>query len=276
MAVPPLYALHGAGYDIALVVTRPDAKRGRGGALSPSPVKRAALDLDLPVSHTVDDALELQPDLGVVVAFGQIIKPHVLDRLAMVNMHFSLLPRWRGAAPVERAILAGDEVTGVCIMVLEEELDVGAVYRSVEVPISPTVTLGELRAELVEAGTSLMVETLADGLGNPVPQQGDVTWAPKIRAEELELVWTDPAVQLDRVVRLENAWTSLSGKRLKVLRAAVGESLELEPGQVEGTSVGTGDGSLDLIEVQPEGKPRRSAVDWVRGARLTEATRLGT
>ena len=131
MAVPPLRALIDAGHDVALVVTRPDAKRGRGSTTSPSPVKSAAIDLGIPVTHTVDDVLALDPpaELGVVVAFGRIIKPHVLAELPMINLHFSLLPRWRGAAPVERALLAGDEVTGVCVMDVEEGLDTGAVYR---------------------------------------------------------------------------------------------------------------------------------------------------
>ena len=125
--MPPLRALVGDGHDVRLVVTQPDRKRGRGGALVPSPVKQAAAELGLPVSHRVDDALDAGADLGVVVAFGRLIKPHVLERLPMINVHFSLLPRWRGAAPVERAILAGDTETGVCIMALEESLDTGPV-----------------------------------------------------------------------------------------------------------------------------------------------------
>src|SRR3954470_10866093 len=115
MAVEPLRALPAPGCEIALVVTRADAKRGRGGALVASPVKQAALELGLPVTDRIDDVLDVGADLGVVVAYGRIIRPHVLDELAMVNIHFSLLPRWRGAAPVERAILAGDDVTGVCV-----------------------------------------------------------------------------------------------------------------------------------------------------------------
>ena len=276
MAVPPLESLEEAGYDIVLVVTRPDAKRGRGGAVSPSPVKRAAQDLGLAVSHDVEDVLEVNAELGVVVAFGQIIKPHVLDNLAMINMHFSLLPRWRGAAPVERAILAGDAVTGVCIMVLEEELDVGAIYRRVEVPIPPAITVGQLRRDLVEAGSSLLIEALDEGLGAPEPQNGDVVWAAKIQPDEMEMDWSEPALQLARLVRLEGAWTTLDGKRLKVIRAVVGEPAELKPGEVEGTRVGTGDGALELVEVQPEGKQSRAAVDWARGARLRPTTRLGT
>ena len=129
MAVPPLRALVAAGHDVALVITRADRRRGRGGATSPSPVKAAAVELGVPVSHDVDDVLTAGAELGVVVAFGRIIKPHVLAALPMVNVHFSLLPRWRGAAPVERALLAGDTETGVCIMDVEEGLDTGGVLR---------------------------------------------------------------------------------------------------------------------------------------------------
>ena len=131
MAVPPLRALVDAGHEVVLVVTRADKRRGRGGATTPSPVKAAALELGLTVTHQVDDVLgaaEQGAELGVVVAFGQIIKPHVLAALPMINLHFSLLPRWRGAAPVERAMLAGDDLTGVCVMRVEEGLDTGGVY----------------------------------------------------------------------------------------------------------------------------------------------------
>lgn len=165
MAVPPLEALVDAGFEILAVVTRADKRRGRGSALTPSPVKDAALRLGLPVVHKVDDVLDLDAELGVVVAFGQLIKPHVLAVLPMVNLHFSLLPRWRGAAPVERALLAGDAVTGVCLMELEEGLDTGPVYAREEVPITPTTTGESLRQELVAVGTRLLVEQLAGGLG---------------------------------------------------------------------------------------------------------------
>ena len=138
MAVPPLEALVADGFDVALVITRIDKRRGRGSDVAPSPVKAAALRLELPVSHLVDDALLVGADLGVVVAFGQLITAHVLERLPMVNLHFSLLPRWRGAAPVERALLAGDATTGVCLMQLAEGLDTGPLLDVVEVPIGTT------------------------------------------------------------------------------------------------------------------------------------------
>ena len=265
--MPPLRALVDAGFDVALVVSRADRRRGRGGALSPSPVKAAALELGLPVSEQVDDALTVGADLGVVVAFGRIIKPHVLAALPMVNVHFSLLPRWRGAAPVERALLAGDEVTGVCIMDVEEGLDTGGVYARAEVPIGPDTTADALRAELVAVGTPLLVETLQHGLGSPEPQHGDVTYAEKIDPAELEIDWSQPSAEIDRLVRLGGAWTTSDGRRLKVWRAArVGE---------DGVTAVTGDGSLQLLEVQPEGKARMAAADWARGARVASPVRFG-
>ena len=274
VAVPPLRALHAAGFEIPLVISRADKRRGRGGGLSPSPVKAAALELGLPVTTDVDAALEVGADLGVVVAFGRIIKPHVLDRLAMVNIHFSLLPRWRGAAPVERALLAGDDETGVCLMALAQELDTGDVYRVQELPIRDHHTLEPLRGELVEIGTELLVSALSEGLGEPTPQTGEVTHAAKIDPAELQIDWTDSATQVDRVVRLGNAWTTHGGKRLKIWQARVVPGAG-RPGAVDGLVVSCGDGALELVEVQPEGKPRRRATDWANGVGRVDVV-LGT
>src|SRR4051794_2449113 len=171
-AVPPLRALVADGHDVAVVVTQPDRKRGRGGALVPSPVKAAALELGLDVAHDVDAVLGKGIELGVVVAFGKLIKAHVLAQVPMVNIHFSLLPRWRGAAPLERAILAGDAETGVCLMGLETGLDTGPVYECERLTIGADETADELRARLVEAGTAMLRRRLRDGLGDPVAQVG--------------------------------------------------------------------------------------------------------
>ena len=259
MAVPPLRALVDAGHDVVLVVTRVDKRRGRGSATSPSPVKAAALELGLPVSHDVDDVLAAVRDggaeLGVVVAFGQIIKPHVLDVIPMVNLHFSLLPRWRGAAPVERAMLAGDEVTGVCVMALEEGLDTGGVYARREVPIGPETTAAELRAELVEVGTSLLVDTLdrplAGWIDDPEPQTGEVTYAAKFTAADFEIDWTLPAVEVHRLIRVGGAWTTFRGKRLKINEARLV------------------DGRIVPVVVQPEGKAPMAFDAWRNGAQPT-------
>lgn len=248
MAVPPLDALVDAGHEIALVVTNPDRRRGRGGTPSPSPVKAAAQRLGLPVGHDVDDVLTTGADLGVVVAFGQLIRPHVLAELDFVNLHFSLLPRWRGAAPVERAILAGDAVTGVCVMALEEGLDTGAVYARAEVPIGPTTTADDLRAELIDVGSRLLVHTLDAGLGEPVPQSGAATYARKFSSDDLRIDWSAPQADIHRLIRVGGAWTTFRGKRFKIHAADLA------------------DGAVRPTVVQPEGKPRMDYDAWRNGA----------
>lgn len=258
------------GHDVAVVVTQPDRRRGRGGALLPTPVKVAALEAGLPVSDRVDDVLDAGAELGVVVAFGRLVKPHVLDALPMVNVHFSLLPRWRGAAPVERAILAGDTETGVCLMGLEEGLDTGPVYRRQRVAIGPDETADELRARLVSLGTSMLVEALAQGLGQGEPQEGEATYAAKLTPEELCLDWSRPASELERVVRVGGAWTTFGGRRLKVLRACAHRITG------EGLASPTGTSSLELLQVQPEGRAPMPARDWARGVRWQEGDRLGS
>lgn len=275
-AVPPLRALVDDGHDVLMVVSQPDRKRGRGGALLPSPVKAAATELGLPVTEQVKDVLGIGAELGVVVAFGRLIRPHVLAEVPMINVHFSLLPRWRGAAPVERAILAGDTATGVCIMQLEEGLDTGPVYASQEVPIGPDESADELRARLVRAGTEMLVAMLhGDGpLPEPVPQAGEPAYASKIDPSELRLVWSRPAWELARVVRLGGAWTTFRGRRLKVVRARVLEDGGLVPGQIDGLRVGTGDGILELLDVQPEGAKVMPAKAWASGARHQPGERM--
>ncbi|MCU1377291.1 MAG: Methionyl-tRNA formyltransferase [Acidimicrobiales bacterium] len=263
-----------AGFEVVLVVSQPDKKRGRGGQLSPSPVKAAALELGLPVTDRVDDVLDTGADLGVVVAYGKLIKPHVLDRVPMVNLHFSLLPRWRGAAPVERALLAGDAETGVDLMELEEGLDTGGVYAEARLAIGPEETADELRERLVAVGTDLLVTNLTAGLGKPRPQEGEPTYASKIDPTELELRWERPAVELHRLVRLGRAWTTFRGKRLKVLAARLAAT-DGGPGELDGSVVGTGDGGLELIVVQPEGKGPQEAPAWRHGARPEAGERVG-
>jgi methionyl-tRNA formyltransferase len=269
MSVPPLRALHEAGFDIRLVVTNPDTRRGRGSRTDPSPVKAAAVELGLPVSHVVDDVLDAGADLGVVVAFGRIIKPHVLAELPMVNLHFSLLPRWRGAAPVERAILAGDERTGVDLMVVEEGLDTGAVHARAELDIGPDETAEELRARLVDAGTALLVEHLQAGLGEPTPQEGEATYAHKLGPDDLRIDWDAPAAAIHRQVRVGGAWTTLDGERFKVWRTAC-------PPTGAGIAHPTGSDPIELLEVQPAGRKRMDATAWANGARWSADDRLGS
>jgi len=257
-----------AGIEVPLVVSRPDRRRGRGAAVTPSPVKAAALDLGLAVTDQVDDVLAVDAELGVVVAFGRLIRPPVLASLPMVNLHFSLLPRWRGAAPVERAILAGDDRTGVDLMIVEEGLDAGGILRRAEVTIGGDETLDELRGRLVDLGTDLLVKELRRGLGEPQRQDGEPTYAAKIDAEELHLDWTRPAVDVHRRVRLGGAWTTHAGRRLKVWRTHV-------PPQAGGPVIRAGDGPVELVEVQPEGKARMAATAWANGARWQPADGLG-
>ena len=269
LAVPPLRALVTAGFEVALVVSQPDRRRGRGGRVSPSPVKEAALELGLAVTDRVDDVLEAGVDLGVVVAFGRLIRPPVLAAVPMVNLHFSLLPRWRGAAPVERAILAGDDRTGVDLMSVEEGLDTGGIHARVELPIHPDETLDELRSRLVAAGTDLLVTSLQTGIPPARPQEGEPTYAAKVEPHEREIDWRGPAVDVHRRVRLGGAWTTHEGRRLKVWRTAV-------PPAGDGPAVPAGDGPVELVEVQPEGKPRMPAAAWANGARWRPRDRLGT
>lgn len=282
-AVPPLQALLDAGHEVTMVVTQPDRRRGRGGALVPSPVKVTARARGIPVTDRVDEVLDAGVELGVVVAFGRLVKPHVLDKVPMVNVHFSLLPRWRGAAPVERAILAGDTETGVCLMRLDEGLDTGPVYAVESVPVGSEETADELRARLVAIGCRMLVDRLRDGpagLGEPVPQAGESTYAAKIEPEELHLDWARPAIELHRVVRLGRAWTTFRGKRLRVLRAhaaaAAAAAAAGRPGELEGLVVAAGDGGgLELVEVQPEGRSAQPAAAWANGARPRPGERLG-
>jgi methionyl-tRNA formyltransferase len=278
LAVPPLRALAEAGFDIPLVVSRADAKRGRGAGLVPSPVKAAALELGLTVTDRVADAIDVHADLGVVVAYGRLIKAPVLAVLPMINLHFSLLPRWRGAAPVERAILAGDRQTGVDLMALEEGLDTGGIYREAIVSVADEETLDELRARLVVAGTELLLDALRDGLGEARPQVGQPTYAAKIEPAELELDWQQPAAHIQRLVRLGGAFTTFRGKRLKVWRVEGIDSDDrgaLAPAELDGVLVGTARGTVRLVEVQPEGKPRQLAESWRNGARPVAGERLG-
>ena len=284
-AVAPLRALIDAGHEIVLVVSQPDRRRGRGAVLRPSPVKAAALALGLRVSDRLDDAFEAARDgaeLGVVVAFGKLISPRLLEAMPFLNIHFSLLPRWRGAAPVERALLAGDSETGVCLMGLDTGLDTGPVYRRAVTPISPTESVAALRNRLVSIGTVLLVDSLTDGfvsLGVPQVQVGESTYAAKLDPAEFAIDWFRSADEIGRLVRLGEAWTTFRGKRFKILEAAVlTDAVECDAerlGTIDGTVVRTGAGTLRLLRVQPESKGPMAAAEWRNGAQLKPGERLG-
>ncbi|MEM9606097.1 MAG: methionyl-tRNA formyltransferase [Actinomycetota bacterium] len=275
IAVPCLRALASSDIEVALVVSRADKRRGRRSEPTPSPVKAVALELGLPVTARLDDVVDAGIELGVVVAYGRIVPRSVLEAVPMINLHFSLLPRWRGAAPVERAILAGDRETGVCLMGLEEGLDTGPVYRRSTRPIGPFTTSAGLAEALAADAAELLVDGLTDGLRDPEPQDGPVTYAEKLDAGDRHLDWSEPAEQLDRVVRIGGAWTSFRGKRLKVHAARPVEGSGPELGHLEGVRVGTGDGVLELVDVQPEGKGRMPAAAWRNGAQPGADERLG-
>ncbi len=283
-AATVLEALVASGHQVTVAITRADRRRSRGGAPVGTAVKEAAERLGVPTSFEPDAAAGSSAELGVVVAYGRLIRRPLLDRLVLVNLHLSLLPRWRGAAPVERAILAGDAVTGVCLMRIDEGLDTGPVYGCAEVPVGED-SAAELTERLVAAGIPLLLDRLAGGLdtlGQPEPQRGEPTYAAKLEPDERRLDWTRPAEQLARVVRVGRAWTTREGARLLVhsARAHPDRGPRGEPGSVSLTAggvveVATGGGVLELVQVQVEGRPPRLAADWARGARLDGSSVLG-
>jgi methionyl-tRNA formyltransferase len=277
-AVPSLEALVAAGHRVEAVVTRPDRRRGRGGATSPSPVKAAAAELGLEVTHRLADVADTGAELGVVVAYGRLIPASLLEVLPMINVHFSLLPRWRGAAPVERAILAGDSVTGVCVMGLEEGLDTGPLYACQQVGIAEDETLSHLRGRLADLGARLVTEVLAGypPLPPATPQRGEATYAEKLDPAELEVHWDRPALDLVRLIRLERAWCRFRGRRLRLLhaKAVAADGALPPPGTLDHRGVAAVDGFVVLGEVQPEGGRPVDFAAWRRGARLKEGERL--
>jgi len=289
IAVGPLRALVAAGFAVDLVVTGVDKRRGRGSQTSPSPVKQVAIELQLPVTHEVSAVIALVTSsdansagscVGVVVAYGHIISNEALQVLPMINIHYSLLPRWRGAAPVERALLAGDEQTGVCIMQVVEQLDAGDILSSATTQISQTDTTTTLRSRLGEIANPMLIEVLSNGVSTTQPQTGDIVVAAKITQADLEIDWSKPAAVIDRQVRVGGAFTFFHDKRFKIHSLKVSTEIFIaKPGNMvvvnDRVLVACGQGVVELVEIQPEGKPRISAQDWKKGARLDAQSRLG-
>ena len=289
-AVPSLAALLAANYEVVAVVTQPDAPAGRGQHVRPSPVKQFAqqhgLNVLQPASlkppEVVAQLRALAPDVIVVAAFGQILRQEVLDlpRHGCVNVHASLLPRWRGASPVSAAIAAGDAHTGVTIMLMEAGLDAGPILAQRETPIAPDETAGALSARLAELGAALLVETLPRWLaGALTPQRQDesqVTFAPRLKKEDGRMDWSQPAEVLERHVRAMTPWpgayTTWQGQQLKVLRAAL-DDVQPDGEQPAGTVIVRGErvyvrcgsGLLRLISVQLEGRRATDAAAFLRG-----------
>jgi methionyl-tRNA formyltransferase len=288
-----------AGYEIPLVLTQPDRPAGRGLRTLPSDVKQVALAHGIPVAQpaSLRDPAALAPLAAhgaaalVVAAYGLILPQRVLDAfpLGCINIHASLLPRWRGAAPIQRAILAGDAATGISIMRMEAGLDTGPVYRTEPMPIGPDDTAGTLHDRLAALGARLVVEVLGALPGLvPTPQDGSqATYAPKLRREEAEIPWDSPAVVIDRLVRAFNpvpgAFTFLNGEVVKVWRAGIGP---VAPGVAPGTVV-SGDGAdgirvacgrggtLVLKELQRANAKRLAVPDFLRGCLVPPGTRFG-
>jgi methionyl-tRNA formyltransferase len=295
-ALPSLSALGASAHDLVGVLTRPAAPTGRGRRVTPSPVAEAADGLGVPVltpDHPRDPEFQqalraLDADACAVVAYGALLPPSALDipRRGWINLHFSLLPAWRGAAPVQHAIWAGDDVTGATTFRIVRELDAGPAFGVMTETIRPRDTAGDLLARLADSGAGLMVATLdgiEDGSAIAVPQPADgVSVAPKITVADARLDWSQPARHLDRLVRActpaPGAWTALGDARLKLGPVRLCGSRDLEPGQLRATrtavTVGTATTDVALGLVQPPGKRAMPAADWARGARV-DGLRLG-
>lgn len=306
-AVPALQLLHDEGFDIAGVLTRAPAPQGRKRVLTPSPVHRAATELGIPVltPRTLKDGAiqeqiaELAPEAVAVVAYGLIIPPALLNvpRHGWINLHFSLLPRWRGAAPVNYAIAAGDTTTGTSVFQIEQGLDTGPVFASEATKIGAEETAGELLARLAQSGARQLSDTLraiAAGSAHAQPQSGEVTLAPQFDSSWARVNWEWPAQRIADRVRAANpapgAWTTLNGQRFKIesVRAIAPETSEtpgtpeapatritLAPGEIgPGGVVGCGEGTIQLQRVAPPGKAHMDASAWLNGARLAAHTRF--
>jgi methionyl-tRNA formyltransferase len=297
VAVVSLEALLASRHEVAAVVTRPDAPAGRGRRLVASPVARRAAEAGVEVLTPVRprdlDFLarlaQIAPDCCPVVAYGALLPKAALEipRHGWVNLHFSLLPAWRGAAPVQHAVLHGDDVTGATTFLIGEGLDDGPVYGVVTEQIRPRDTSGDLLGRLAVSGARLLVATMdgvEDGSLRPVPQAGDgVSAAPKLTADDARVDWAAPALRVDRLVRActpaPGAWTTFRGERLKLFPVrVVGGASDLAAGEVrtgrDGVLAGTGSSAVLLDEVQPQGKRRMVAADWARGVRLGESDRF--
>ncbi|MFJ5219113.1 methionyl-tRNA formyltransferase [Streptomyces sp. NPDC088354] len=299
VAVPALDALIASGrHEVVAVVTRPDAVAGRGRKLVASPVaqraEEAGIEVLKPTRPRDEDFLarlrEIAPDCCPVVAYGALLPRVALDVPAhgWVNLHFSLLPAWRGAAPVQHAVMAGDEVTGASTFLIEEGLDSGPVYGVVTEDVRPRDTSGDLLTRLAHSGARLLAATM-DGIedgslvARPQPAEG-ITTASKITVEDARIDWKAPALRVDRLVRgctpAPGAWTLFGGERLKIGPVTLlPEHDGLAPGELEVTKravlVGTGSHAVELGEVRPQGKKPMAAADWARGVRVPSGERLG-
>jgi methionyl-tRNA formyltransferase len=298
VSVTALEAIVASGHELVAVVTRPDAPAGRGRKLVASPVAQYAeqlggVEILKPVKPSDPDFLtrlkEIDPDCCPVVAYGGLLPQAALDipRHGWINLHFSVLPAWRGAAPVQHSIISGDDVTGASTFRIVKALDAGPVYGVLTEPIGAQDTAGDLLTRLSVSGAKLLVDTLDGieaGVLQAVEQPADgVTIAPKLTVEDAEINLKHPAQQIDRLVRGCNpapgAWTTFRGERLKVLAVALTDE-ELPPGAISAAKssvkVGTGSKAIELVTVQPQGKKPMAGADWARGVRITTDDQLGS
>lgn len=285
-AVPSLRALAATEHQVVSAITRADSPQGRRGVLTATPVAEAATELGIPVikanrlaGEPTEAVQALQPDLGVIVAYGALVREPLLStpRLGWINLHFSLLPRWRGAAPVQRAVMAGDDLTGATVFQLVPELDAGDIFGRMTEPIGAHQTAGGLLASLAKSGAELLVrvvDALADGTARSEPQVGDVTHAPKLTVVDGEIDWSQRAETVDALIRgvtpEPGASTIIDGGRLKVLEAVIArEVAPLAPGEFaqSGRSVvvGTASQPIELLRVHPAGRNSMDAAAWWRG-----------
>ncbi|WP_350352306.1 methionyl-tRNA formyltransferase [Microbacterium sp. A8/3-1] len=295
-AVPTLRRL-ATLHDIVAVVTRPDAPLGRKRVLTPSPVAQAADELGLPViraarldADATAQITALAPELGVIVAYGGLVREPLLSApdAGWINLHFSLLPAWRGAAPVQRALIAGDRELGASVFQLVPELDAGDVFAMRTIDVAPTATADQALETLAHDGAELteeVVAAIADGTARAVPQQGEPTLAPKLTLDDGLLDWSQSVdalfARFRGVTPEPGAHTTIDGQRLKILEAApAGDAEPLEPGRISSTRsallIGTASAPLAVTRLQPAGKGAMSAVDWWRGHRDTDGLRAGS
>ncbi len=291
-AVPSLRRLAASEHTVLAAITRDDSPQGRRGTLTATPVADVATELGIPVIRAnrlsgpaTEAVATLKPDLGVIVAYGGLVREPLLStpRLGWINLHFSLLPRWRGAAPVQRAVIAGDELTGASVFQLVPELDAGDVFGQFTQPIGALETAGHLLDSLAAGGAELLsrvVDSLADGSARAQAQSGDVTLAPKLTQDDGHIDWTLDAVTVTNQIRgvtpEPGAFTQVDDSRLKVLSAAMARDLPaLNPGELALVSgrvvIGTATAPVELLSVHPAGRKAMSAADWWRGLAQVES-----
>lgn len=292
VAIPSLDALIEAGFEIVAVLTRPDAPTGRKRILTPSPVAARAAELGIDIIHaskvdveTTERIASYEPDVAAIVAYGGLVPKAALGvpRHGWINLHFSLLPAWRGAAPVQRSLIAGDDITGAATFLLEEGLDTGPIFGTLTESVRPDDTAGDLLERLSLNGAVLLSQTLSaveTGKAAPQPQQGDVSLAPKLTLDDGRLDWTQPALAINRrsrgVTPEPGAWTMLDGQRVKLEPVGMRpDTRDLAPGQIRADGknvlVGTGSHAVQLGRIQPAGKKMMPSADWARGLATPES-----